>query len=134
MRQVSSMSENILESILAGDSGKSGVSLGLSDKERCRHSLVEFAKTYLSEFVTDELCPFHVDIAGHFEDLTFNHKDERTYSVIAAPRGFGKSLWSSCAFPLWQACYGMCRNILIVSSEGSLARQFVTDIKLLLED
>lgn len=106
----------------------------LSDKERCRHSLVDFAKIYLSEFVTDELCDFHRDIAGHFEDLTFNYKEQRTHSCIAAPRGFGKSLWSSCAFPLWQICYGMCRNILIVSSEGSLARQFVQDIKMQLED
>lgn len=105
-----------------------------SDKELCRHSLTLFAKTYLSEFVTDELCEFHIDIARHLEDLTFNHKEERTHSCIAAPRGFGKSLWTSCAFPLWQICYGMCRNILIVSSEGSLARQFVQDIKRELED
>lgn len=105
-----------------------------TDKELCRHNIIRFAQTYLSEAFGDSVCDFHKDITGHFEDLIFNKANKRTYSCIASPRSVGKSAWTSFALPLFLICYGLAKNILIVSSENTLAKQFVMDIKLQLED
>ena len=134
------MSESILESILAGDStGKSGgVSFSnQSDKERCRYSFLEFIKTYLWDHERedwDKLCEFHNDIASRLEDIVLHHKKEKTHTCYVSPRGHMKSFFASYAFPLWCIAYKHTRNILIVTSEGSLGRQFIIDIRQFIED
>jgi Terminase-like family. len=109
------------------------VSTDMSDKERCRNSLVEFVKTYLSDGELDDFCSFHYDIADRLEDIVLRRKREKTYSCFVSPRGHGKSFWTSFAFPLWCIAYGHTRNILIVTSEGSLGRQFIIDIRQFIE-
>jgi len=108
-----------------------------SDVERCRYSLVEFVKTYLNDGSgepLDELCEFHYEISSRLEDIVLNRKTESTESCILSPRGHGKSFWTSFAFPLWCIAYKHTRNILIVTNESSLGRQFIVDIRQFLED
>lgn len=99
---------------------------------------MEFVKVFLSDGSAgeelDELCDFHRELAAHLEDIVLNKKKQKTYSCILSPRGHGKSFWTSFAFPLWCIAYEHTSNILIVTSEGSLGKQFVIDIKTFLED
>lgn len=104
-----------------------------SDKERCRYDLVEFARTYLSDSNMDELCEFHHDIAGKLESIALT-KNQSTSTAYQCSRGHGKSWWSSYAFEIWCVAYKHLRNILIVTNEGSLSRQFVMDIKGFIEE
>ncbi len=128
---------DLLKQILEDSSGQSGgVSLGLSDKERCRNSLLEFTRTYLWDHERedwDKLCEFHYDIAHRLEDIVLNHKREKTHSCYASPRGHMKSFWTTYAFVIWCIAYQHTKNILLVTSEGSLGRQFIVDIRQFME-
>jgi len=108
-----------------------------SDIERCRYSLTEFVKTYMNDGTgepLDELCEFHYDISGRLEDIVLNRKQECTESCYLSPRGHGKSFWTSLAFPIWCVAYKHTKNILIVTNEATLGRQFIIDIRQYLED
>lgn len=121
--------------LILNESADGNVSVGsMSDKERCRNSLVEFVKTYLSDGQLDEFCEFHYAISARLEDIVLHHKKKKTHTCFASPRGSGKSFWTSFAFPLWCIAYGHTKNILIVTSEGSLGRQFIIDIRQFIED
>jgi len=106
-----------------------------SDVERCRYSLVEFVKTYLSDSgdELDELCSFHYDLASRLESVALS-KNKSTESCIMSPRGHGKSFWTSYAFILWCIAYQHTKNILLVTNETSLGRQFIIDIRQFIED
>ncbi len=108
-----------------------------SDIERCRYSLVEFVKTYLSDTggeSLDELCSFHYDIAERLQQMVLTDKKKKTNTCFLSPRGHGKSFWTSYAFPLWCIAYKHTKNILIVTNEGSLGRQFIIDLMQFIED
>jgi len=108
-----------------------------SDKDRCRYSLLEFTRVYLWDEERepwDSLCEFHYDICKRLEDVVLNNKKNKTQSCYVSPRGHMKSFWTSYAFPLWCIAYGHTKNILIVTSEGSLGRQFIIDIRQFIED
>lgn len=107
-----------------------------SDVERCRYSLVEFVRVYLSDSgdELDELCSFHYEIAHELENMVLKHKKKSTESCIMSPRGHGKSFWTSYAFPLWCIAYKHTKNILLVTNEGSLGKQFIIDIRQFIED
>lgn len=135
------MDNDILSELFAGTDGvgdKLTKEQSTNNKERCRYSLVEFVKCYLSNGeageVLDELCTFHYDIATRLEDIVLNRKSEKTNTCYVSPRGHGKSFWTSFAFPIWCIAYSHVKNILIVTSEGSLGRQFILDIRQFLED
>jgi len=49
--------------------------------------------------------------------------------ACVAPRGHAKSTCAAFAYPLWCICERRRRNIVIITHEGSLARQFVCDIR-----
>lgn len=108
----------------------------LSDKERCRYSLVEFVKCYLSDSgdELDELCSFHYEIAERLETTVLSKSKVSTETCILSPRGHGKSFWTSYAFPIWCIAYKHTKNILLVTNENSLGRQFIIDIRQFLED
>lgn len=107
----------------------------LTDKERCRGSLVDFAKTYLSNSgdKMDELCSFHYDICARLEEIVAN-KNKSTDSCYMCARGHGKSFWVSYAFIIWCIAYKLTPNILLVTNEASLGRQFIIDIRQFIED
>ena len=125
----------ILDELLDGAGQNSDVAQvqNLSDKERCRYDLVEFARTYLSSGDMDELCDFHYDIAKQLQYIALT-KNESTNTCYQCSRGHGKSWWASYAFELWVIAYKHLRNVLIVTNETSLARQFVMDIKQFIEE
>jgi predicted phage terminase large subunit-like protein len=50
-----------------------------------------------------------------------------------APRGHAKSTCAAFAYPLWCICQRRRRNIVVVTHESNLARQFVRDIRSELE-
>jgi predicted phage terminase large subunit-like protein len=50
-----------------------------------------------------------------------------------APRGHAKSTCAAFAYPLWCICQQQRRNIVVVTHESELARQFVRDIRTELE-
>lgn len=106
-----------------------------SDKERCRYSLVEFVKTYLSSTgdTLDDLCQFHYDIAHRLEEMVLT-KDKSFDSCYMCARGHGKSFWVSYAFIIWCIAYKHTPNILLVTNESSLGRQFIIDIRQFIED
>lgn len=81
----------------------------------------------------DELCEFHYNIANKLESIALT-KNVSTSTAYQCSRGHGKSWWSSYAFEIWVAAYKHLRNILIVTNEGSLSRQFVMDIKSFIEE
>ena len=107
----------------------------LTDKERCRNSLIEFEKTYLSGSgdTLDNFCSFHYDICHRLESIVLTKK-QTTESCYECARGHGKSFHVSFAFPLWCIAYKHTQNMLLVTNEASLGRQFIVDIRQFIED
>lgn len=86
-------------------------------------SLLDWARRFLAAYFTDEPSEFHAELMGDLE------RRENRLIVRIAPRGHAKSTCASLALPLWSICEQRCRNIVIVSHETGLARQFVRDIR-----
>lgn len=105
-------------------------------KDRCANDLELFCKHYLGDTFTSEFCDFHKDVFGTIQGYLFNkdYANLKKYMVRAAPRGHGKSQIISMGLPLFCICYKYRMNILIVSDTSDQAAQFISDIKLQLED
>ncbi len=88
---------------------------------------LRWAIDYLPEYFTDEPSRFHVDLLRALAD-----PGKRLIARVA-PRGHAKSTCAALAYPLWCICQRRRRNIVIVTHETSLARQFVSDIRTELE-
>lgn len=84
---------------------------------------LQWAQYYLTDFFTDQPSQFHHELMNDLQDA--NHR------LIArvAPRGHAKSTCAAFAFPLWCICQKHRKNIVIITHESSLARQFVRDIR-----
>ena len=59
-------------------------------------------------------------------------RDKRLIARVA-PRGHAKSTCAALAYPLWCLCEGRRNNIVVITHESSLAKQFVRDIRTELE-
>jgi len=109
---------------------------GASLKEKCRFSLLEFTKEYIWNHEAedwDNLSEFHFDICTKLENTVLRDKKIPTKTLEVSPRGHQKSFWTDFAFPIWCIAYKHTQNILIVSSEGSLGRQLISDIMQFIE-
>ena len=84
---------------------------------------LEWARTYLGEFLTDRPCGFHAELMADLENR------EKRLIARVAPRGHGKSILAGLAFPLWCICERKRKNIVIITHEQGLATQFVRDIR-----
>ena len=107
-----------------------------SDIERCRFSLLEFTKTYIWNHEREDwnnLSEFHFDIAQKLENTVLKDKNIATNTLEVSPRGHQKSFWADFAFPIWCIAYNHTENILVVSSEGSLGRQIINDVRQFIE-
>lgn len=62
----------------------------LKIKEECRYDFEKFCRTFLGEQFSSTWSTFHYDLVKALEDIIFNHKDEETKNVRAAPRGHAK--------------------------------------------
>jgi len=89
--------------------------------------LLCWARRYLPEYFSDEPAPFHRELMRDLVDA------ERRLIARVAPRGHAKSTCAAFAYPLWCICEQKRRNIVIITHEASLARQFVRDIRAELE-
>lgn len=107
----------------------SGASKYLKIKEECRYDFEKFCRTFLGEQFSSTWSTFHYDLVKALEDIIFNHKDEETKNVRAAPRGHAKSTFVSFAFPLWCICYGYKQTIIVISCSADMARLFLTRIR-----
>jgi predicted phage terminase large subunit-like protein len=81
----------------------------------------------LGEYFSDAPAAFHAELMRDLE-----HGERRLLARVA-PRGHGKSVCAALAYPLWCILRGTRRNIVIITHEISLARQFVRDIRTELE-
>ncbi len=82
-----------------------------------------WARALLPDYFTDEPCRLHIELLAALEDPT------RRLVACVAPRGHAKSTCAAFAYPLWCICERRRRNIVIITHESSLARQFVRDIR-----
>jgi predicted phage terminase large subunit-like protein len=88
---------------------------------------LRWALEFLSDHFTDAPCRLHVELMEVLAD-----PGKRLVARVA-PRGHAKSTCATLAYPLWCLCERKRRNIVIVTHESSLARQFVRDIRTELE-
>lgn len=106
---------------LAGTAGGAdGAAAGLPEP-------LAWALEYLGEYFSDAPAAFHAELMRDLEC------GERRLIARVAPRGHGKSVCAGLAYPLWCITRGTRRNIVILTHEISLARQFVRDIRTELE-
>ncbi len=82
-----------------------------------------WARHHLPEYFTDEPAAFHHELVRDLSDPA-----QRLIARVA-PRGHAKSTCATLAYPLWCVCERKRRNIVIITHEGSLAKQFVRDIR-----
>jgi hypothetical protein len=88
---------------------------------------LRWARRFLSDYFTDAPCRFHVELMQTLAD------PQARLVARVAPRGHAKSTCAALAFPLWCICERKARNMVIITQESSLARQFVRDIRTELE-
>jgi predicted phage terminase large subunit-like protein len=88
-----------------------------------RPDLLAWAQRFLPEHFSDKPCEFHRELMHDLCD------PPRRLLARVAPRGHAKSTCAALALPLWCVCEQRRRNIVIVTHELSLSRQFVRDIR-----
>lgn len=109
----------------------------------CFYSTEEFCNFFLKDDVEDKV-DFTVPTRNHriikdvpeFQSKIFKELDniwDTHRLALASPRSFMKSTTCSFEFPLKLACYGICKEILIVSNSENLAINFLRLIKINLE-
>lgn len=98
-------------------------------RDVCARDFKKFCEYYLGDSFKSPWSPFHLWLIDKIEDVVLNHSDEETRNVVAAPRGHAKSTLTSFAFPIWCACYGYKKFIVIISATGPVAKQFIVDIR-----
>ncbi len=86
-------------------------------------AVLRWACRFLPEYFCDLPAPFHSEL---LRDL---QSPERRLLARVAPRGHAKSTCASLAYPLWCVCEQRKWNIVLITFEASLARQFLRDIR-----
>lgn len=84
-----------------------------------------FAEDILPSIVTHQIPAFHSEL---YSKLPVSDR-----LIVAAPRGFAKSKISSVIYPIWLACTGHKKEIVIISASETLAKEMLRQIKLELE-
>ena len=100
--------------------------IGVLKKDLCAKSLKMFAETYFPHYCKLPFAKFHLEIFEQLQKATFERKKKK---AIAAPRGSAKSSIVSLIYPIWCACYGYERCILIFSNTKSQAETLLSNIK-----
>ena len=89
--------------------------------------LLTWAREFLPHYFGDQPADFHRELMANLV------APQRRLIARVAPRGHAKSTCAALAYPLWCACTGHRKNVVIITHEASLARQFVQDIRTELE-
>lgn len=90
-----------------------------------RNDIVSFSEFLCKDVVRGDVPDFHREMY----DMALNNNRV----LIAAPRGFSKSCILARIYPLWLACFGIRRDILIISASEGLAIENLRYIKVALE-
>jgi len=96
-------------------------------KERSRHDLLYFCKTYLPHYFTAEFGDFHYE----WEELT-EIRDEAVF--VGAPREHAKSTFFTFGVPLRNLCHEIRLFQIIISDTNDQASGFTLPIRLELEE
>ena len=86
-----------------------------------------FAAYYLKDELPLRIPPFHLDIYKHLADWSLKRL------VFIAPTGFGKSSVAIFAYPVYLACFNLCRNIILLSNTATFATRKLRDVKSVFE-
>lgn len=84
-----------------------------------------FAEDVLPNVVTHKIPSFHSEL--------YSLLPNSDRLIVAAPRGFAKSKISSVIYPVWIACTGHKKEVVIISASETLAKEMLRQIKLELE-
>lgn len=98
-------------------------------KDECAKDFKKFCMVFLGSQFSSEWSRFHYELCNDLEDMIFNHKDDETKNVRAAPRGHAKSTFVSFAFPIWCICYNYKKTIILISCSADMARLFLMRIR-----
>lgn len=90
---------------------------------KCIEDIQFFAQQFLPHLLTSTIPPFHSEMYK----LLRHERIKRL--VIAAPRGFAKSVICSIIYPIWLGCFGMFKDITIISASETLAKEMLRRIK-----
>ena len=85
-------------------------------------SLGWFCQIYLKHYITSATPPFHWEL---FDEL---QNEERSYLLLMAFRGSGKSTVAALAYPLWCAVTGRKKFILLAGDTHTQAKQHISNI------
>jgi hypothetical protein len=86
----------------------------------------EWGRVYLREYLSSALSQLHVDIANDLGELVHNRGQRRVY---ISPRGSGKTVWCSTAYPLYGAVEGIEPLTLLMAETGEQAKKYLESIK-----
>lgn len=89
-------------------------------------SLSDFAVNIFGSYLTDSIPPFHFDL------YKLLPTEERL--VVAAPRGFAKSIICSVIYVAWLAIFKHRKDICIISASEGLAIDLLRKVKLEIEN
>lgn len=88
-------------------------------------------RRFLPHYLKSAPSRLHLELA---EDLAALHLRRGSRLNRRAPRGAGKSSWSTKGYALYCACEGVERYILILSESAEQAKQLLADVRAELED
>lgn len=95
-------------------------------------SLRLFIQFFLSHLTPNKTPDFHLEMIEILEGMVLGRKCNRV--LFCAPRGFGKSYINSLFLPLWLACFGYRKDIILVSATISLAKSLLRKVRIELEN
>ena len=105
-----------------------------SMKDKCSTDFKLFCEYYLSDsFGNNWSTEFHGWLIDKLENITLEHTDEETRTVVAAPRGHAKSTLTTYAYVIWLTLYNYKKFIVIISATTTVAKQFLINIRNTLE-
>ena len=97
-----------------------------STAQRQSSDMLSWCKYYLADHISNDCNDMHKGLCDIFEKCY----DRKLRKVLRkAPRGYGKSTWVSCAFPLRGVVEGKFKYIMIVSDTLEQAQMFLSTIK-----
>jgi predicted phage terminase large subunit-like protein len=96
-----------------------------------RPTLRAWTERYLSAYLYAPPSRFHHWLADELDALTGRRG---SLLNVLAPRGSAKTTWSTLAYPLYCACEGLERYIVLTADTTAQARKYLADIRREVED
>lgn len=91
--------------------------------QACAEDIRYFAQEFCGHLLTSQIPEFHKEI------YKIVRPSENKRLVIAAPRGFAKSYLCSIIYPIWLGCFGVYKEVTIISASETLAKEMLRKVK-----